>query len=71
MVEPENPVALAKEILELYQNQSYAEQLGKQGRQYAIERYSFEQALNHYEELFQAVKESTEVVKPAYAPERG
>ncbi|NDJ16522.1 glycosyltransferase family 4 protein [Myxacorys almedinensis] len=67
VVEPENPEALAHQILELYNNPEYAALLGKQGRQYAIERYSFEQALSQYEALFQKVKESAEVVKPAYA----
>jgi colanic acid biosynthesis glycosyl transferase WcaI len=67
VVEPENPEALAHQILELYKNPVQAELLGKQGRQYAIERYSFEQALNQYEALFQNVKESSESVKPAYA----
>jgi colanic acid biosynthesis glycosyl transferase WcaI len=64
VVEPENPEALSNGILNLYHNPTYAEQLGKQGRQYAIERYSFEQALNQYEALFQKV--SAETVKPAY-----
>jgi colanic acid biosynthesis glycosyl transferase WcaI len=64
LVDPENPEALSNAILNLYHNPNYAEQLGKQGRQYAIERYSFEQALNQYEALFQKV--SAETVKPAY-----
>ncbi|MBW4417995.1 MAG: glycosyltransferase family 4 protein [Myxacorys californica WJT36-NPBG1] len=67
VVEPEHPEALAQQILELYKNPEYAALLGKQGRQYAIERYSFEQALNQYEALFQKVKEGSEAVKPAYA----
>lgn len=66
VVEPENPIALAKEILELYHNPSYAELLGKQGRQYAVDRYSFEQALNQYEDLFQQVKESTDTARSSY-----
>ena len=58
VVEPENPAALAEQILALYQNPEQAELLGKQGRHYALERYSFEQALNHYEALFYQVTES-------------
>ncbi|HEY9806163.1 MAG TPA: hypothetical protein V6D04_06310 [Candidatus Obscuribacterales bacterium] len=29
--------------------------LGQKGRQYAMERYAFEQALNQYEALFKSV----------------
>ncbi|GAP95256.1 glycosyltransferase family 4 protein [Leptolyngbya sp. NIES-2104] len=65
VVEPENPEALADQILELYQNPELATRLGKQGRQYAIERYSFEQALTQYETLFEKVA-NTPAVKPAY-----
>jgi colanic acid biosynthesis glycosyl transferase WcaI len=66
VVEPENPEALANQILELYNNPELTTKLGKQGRQYAIERYSFEQALNQYEALFEKVVQ-TPVTKPAYA----
>jgi colanic acid biosynthesis glycosyl transferase WcaI len=66
VVEPENPTALAAQILELYNNPERAAVLGKMGRQYAIERYSFEQALNQYEALFNKVKDSTES-ETAYA----
>ncbi len=59
VVEPENPAALAQQILEFHKNPEQAERLGKQGRQYALERYSFEQALNQYEALFYQVKESS------------
>ncbi|MCU0550433.1 MAG: glycosyltransferase family 4 protein [Leptolyngbya sp. Prado105] len=65
VVEPENPEALANQILELYNNPELSAKLGKQGRQYAIERYSFEQALNQYEALFEKVVK-TPAVKPAY-----
>ena len=67
VVEPENPVALAKQILELQKNPEQAERLGKQGRQYALERYSFEQALNQYENLFYQVKKSSQPINPTYA----
>lgn len=62
VVEPENPVALAMQILEFHKNPEQAERLGKQGRQYALERYSFEQALNQYEALFYQVKEGSRSV---------
>lgn len=65
VVEPENPEALANQILELYENPELATRLGKQGRQYAIERYSFEQALTQYETLFEKVA-NLPSVKPAY-----
>lgn len=58
VVAPENPEALAASVLELYQNPELAERLGYQGRQFAVERYSFEQALSHYERLFYSVIES-------------
>ncbi len=65
VVEPENPEALADQIVELYHNPKLATRLGNQGRQYAIERYSFEQALSQYEALFEKVVQ-TPSVKPAY-----
>jgi colanic acid biosynthesis glycosyl transferase WcaI len=55
VVEPENPDALATAILELHADRAKAEMLGQKGRQYAMERYAFEQALNQYEALFKSV----------------
>ncbi|HLP91889.1 MAG TPA: glycosyltransferase family 4 protein [Nostocaceae cyanobacterium] len=52
VVEAEAPAALANAILEIYQNPDLAVKLGKRGRKFAIERYSSEQALEKYEELF-------------------
>lgn len=52
VVEPESPSALAEGILKLYNNPILAGQLAKKGRQFALERYSLEQALDKYEELF-------------------
>jgi colanic acid biosynthesis glycosyl transferase WcaI len=52
VVPPEDPAALASAIAHLYHNPEKAEKLGKQGRQHAMDYYSFEQALNRYEELF-------------------
>lgn len=61
LVEPENPTALAETILDLYKHPEQVEQLGRQGRQYAIEQYSFEQALNQYEALFASLAASSRV----------
>jgi colanic acid biosynthesis glycosyl transferase WcaI len=56
VVPPEDPDALAATILELYHNPDKVKLLGEKGRQYAVENYAFEQALNGYEELFAAVQ---------------
>ncbi len=60
VVTPESPDALAKAVLYLYNNPDIATQLGDKGRQFAIERYSFEQALRNYEALFSRVIASQE-----------
>jgi colanic acid biosynthesis glycosyl transferase WcaI len=52
VVKPELPSALAAAVMDLYTNPVKREMLGKKGRKFAIERYSFEQALDQYEELF-------------------
>ncbi|BCL36479.1 glycosyltransferase family 4 protein [Nostoc sp. MS1] len=52
VVAPESPKALADAVLKLYQNPDLATQLGHQGRNFAIENYAFETALDRYEELF-------------------
>ncbi|MCC5649331.1 glycosyltransferase family 4 protein [Nostoc sp. XA013] len=51
IVPPEDPQALAMAILELYQNPAKVKTLGYKSRQYAVEQYAFEQALNQYESL--------------------
>ena len=56
VVAPEDPGALASAIEELYNNPDKAERLGRVGRQHAIDYYSFEQALNRYEELFASMQ---------------
>src|SRR5579883_880712 len=55
VVPPESPEALAQAILDLYSHPEKATELGNRGRQHAIERYSFEQAIAQYEALFSAV----------------
>jgi colanic acid biosynthesis glycosyl transferase WcaI len=52
VIEPESSNALASAIVNLYTNPAKAKKLGEQGRKFAVERYSFEQALQQYEELF-------------------
>ncbi|HEY9689925.1 MAG TPA: hypothetical protein V6D46_08015, partial [Coleofasciculaceae cyanobacterium] len=52
VVEPESPKALADAIVELAQDPDRAERLGRQGRQHALEVYSFEVSLDRYEQLF-------------------
>jgi len=53
VVKPENPYELAQAIQHLYDNPELTAKLGKQGRQHALTEYSFEQAINRYEKLFQ------------------
>lgn len=54
-VAPEDPQALAEAVEQLYNHPELVEALGQQGRKYALEHYAFEQALNQYEALFEAV----------------
>ncbi|MBD2410648.1 glycosyltransferase WbuB [Nostoc calcicola FACHB-389] len=51
IVPPEDPQALAMAILNLYENPEKVKTLGYNSRQYAVEQYAFEQALNQYESL--------------------
>lgn len=55
VVPPEDPEALANAILDLYNNPEKTEALGRQGREYAIAHYAFEETLNKYEALFEEV----------------
>jgi colanic acid biosynthesis glycosyl transferase WcaI len=52
---PEDPAALAAAIVKLQTHPELAAAYSKQGRQYALDRYTFEQALNQYEALFERV----------------
>jgi len=52
IVEPESADSLADAVLKLYHNQQLGEQLGKKGRQFALEHYTFEQAIAKYETVF-------------------
>ncbi len=66
VVPPEDPNALAAKILELYHNPAQVTALGQQGRKYAQEYFSFEQALLKYEALFSQVvaNKQASVLKP-------
>jgi colanic acid biosynthesis glycosyl transferase WcaI len=55
IVPPEDPDALAAAILELYHQPETVKRLSQKSRQYALEHYTLEQALDQYEELFTAV----------------
>ena len=64
LVPPEQPTLLADAILDLYHNPDRAKTLGQQGRQHALENYSFEQALNRYESLFSVLTAKPILAKP-------
>jgi colanic acid biosynthesis glycosyl transferase WcaI len=51
VVPPEDPGSLAKAIESLYHNPTLTKQLAEQGRQYAVNTYSFEKAVSQYEAL--------------------
>lgn len=55
VVEPENPTALAKGIVELYHQPEKAQTLARKGRQYALKHYSAKRAIDRYEALFYAL----------------
>lgn len=63
IVPPEEPHALAQAILELHQHPEQVKTLGHNSRQYAVEQYSFEQALNQYESLFYSATTPTPSVE--------
>ena len=58
VVPPEDPGALAEAILELYRHPEQVKVFGQQGRQYALQHYDFELALDRYEHLFASVTET-------------
>ncbi|ASC69087.1 Glycosyltransferase [Halomicronema hongdechloris C2206] len=62
VVTPEHPTALANAILHLYNHPDVAEQLGKQGRQFALDNYSFAASLERYETLFSRLVNAKPVV---------
>lgn len=63
VVTPEDSQALAAAVLDLYQHPEKVKTLGYNSRQFAIEQYSFDQALNNYESLCYSVKAQTPVIE--------
>ena len=63
VVTPEDSQALAAAVLDLYQHPEKVKTLGYNSRQFAIEQYSFDQALNNYESLCYSLKAETLVIK--------
>lgn len=55
VIPPEDAQAMADTLLELYRDRPRVEALGRKGRQFAEDCFSFEQALNQYEALFATV----------------
>jgi colanic acid biosynthesis glycosyl transferase WcaI len=72
VVPPEQPDLLADAVLDLYQNPAKTEFLGHQGRQYAVENYAFDKALNRYEALFASItgKSMDKEIASTLAPEQ-
>ncbi|NET10029.1 MAG: glycosyltransferase family 4 protein [Symploca sp. SIO2B6] len=65
VVEPEVPQQLADSIVDLYEHPQKAELLGRQGRQHALDNYSFDEAVSRYENLFIDVLERRIGIKPS------
>lgn len=72
IVPPESPQDLAAAIMSLYRNPVLAAKLAEKARKFAIERYSFEQALMAYEAVFyQAVPRKVTRILPGIEKELG
>ena len=72
VVTPESPADLAAAIISLYSNPILTAKLGKTARKFAIERYSFEQALMAYELVFsQAISRKVPRFLPAVEKKLG
>ncbi|BAY83396.1 group 1 glycosyl transferase [Calothrix parasitica NIES-267] len=63
LVPPEEPSGLADAVLDLYKHPEKVKTLGYNSRKYAVEQYSFDQALNNYESLFESVKENNSAIE--------
>ncbi|MEC4812510.1 MAG: glycosyltransferase family 4 protein [Scytonema sp. PMC 1069.18] len=64
IVPPEDPQSLAKAILDLYNHPERVKTLGYNSRKFAVEQYSFEQALNQYESLFHSLCDEQPTIQP-------
>lgn len=72
VVAPESPQDLAGAIMSLYNNPNWTVKLGDKARKFAIERYSFEQALMAYEAVFsQAISRKIPRLLPAMEKKLG
>ncbi|MEH1800461.1 MAG: glycosyltransferase family 4 protein [Nostoc sp.] len=74
IVEPESPNAMASVVQDLYNNPILRAKLGNQGRQFAVENYSLEQALDRYEGLFSDIvanRASSEGILPKFNVSKG
>jgi colanic acid biosynthesis glycosyl transferase WcaI len=63
VVAPEDPQALATAILDLYNHPEKVKTLGYNSRQFAVEQYAFEQALNNYESLCYSVSAENSTIE--------
>ncbi|MGD1914554.1 MAG: glycosyltransferase family 4 protein [Rivularia sp. (in: cyanobacteria)] len=63
IVPPEEPLALANAILDLYKHPEKVKTLGYNSRKYAVEQYAFDQALNSYESLFESLAENSSSIE--------
>ncbi|KAF3886203.1 MULTISPECIES: glycosyltransferase family 4 protein [Nostocales] len=70
IVPPEDPQALADAILELYQHPEKVKTLGYNSRKFAIDQYSFDQALSQYESLFYSLTDENSVIEPKIVSEQ-
>ncbi|WP_414581200.1 glycosyltransferase family 4 protein [Scytonema sp. PCC 10023] len=64
VVPPEDPQALAKAVLDLYNHPEKVKTFGYKSRQFAVEQYAFEQALNQYESLFYSLTAERSAIEP-------
>jgi colanic acid biosynthesis glycosyl transferase WcaI len=55
LILPENAMALAAAVEDLYYQPEEVERLGQKGRQHAIAQYACQSAIDRYEELFCAL----------------
>lgn len=70
VVKPECPTQLTNAIQKLYNNQELSEAMGARGRQYAVQHYSFQEALAAYEELLETVLKEENARIPSSSPSK-
>lgn len=67
----EQPAQLAEAVLELFSNPEQREQLGQQGRCFAVENYEFTTLLKQYETLFNGLLQPSEKEPLVELPAQG